>query len=67
MIVESTPRTPPRWPVHNSRPAPASPHQPTRRSQQVRQRPHDWLPYAILGSTALLIGGLATVVVVLAR
>lgn len=67
MIAESTPRTPPsRWPVHNSRPAPASPNR-TRRSHQVPRQPHDWLPYAILGSTALLIGGLATVVVVLAR
>ncbi|SCF10065.1 hypothetical protein GA0074696_2729 [Micromonospora purpureochromogenes] len=68
MIVESTTRTPPsRWPVNNSRPAPAWRSQPTRPRQQPPQRPNNWLPYVVLGVTALVIGSLATIVVVLAR
>ncbi|MEU2612607.1 hypothetical protein ABZ570_13675 [Micromonospora sp. NPDC007271] len=68
MIVESTTRTPPpRWPVNDSRPAPTAWNQPTRPNLVVQQQPRDWLPYAALGGTAVMIGFLATIVVVLAR
>ncbi|MEV0805564.1 hypothetical protein [Micromonospora sp. NPDC050200] len=66
MIVESTTRTPPpRWPVNNTQPAPATWNQPTHPMPQ--ERPRDWLPYAVLGGTAAIVGCFATVVVVLAQ
>ncbi|MFG2056817.1 hypothetical protein ACGFI9_22615 [Micromonospora sp. NPDC048930] len=67
MIVESTTRTASRWPINTSRPAPASWNQPTRPIQQARQQPRDWWAYGMLAGTTVLIGCLATLVVVLAR